>query len=72
MSNDLENPLGGEGLFNSSINSWQQQSYSNVDNMLEGYKIKSALPFKIFSTLIMMNKNDVYVPRLNCHDKYFD
>jgi hypothetical protein len=26
-------------------------SYSNVDDMLEGYKIKSAaLPFKIFST----------------------
>jgi hypothetical protein len=25
-------------------------SYSNVDNTLEGYKIKSALPYKIFST----------------------
>ena len=25
--------------------------YSNVDNTTEGYKIKSALPFKIFSTL---------------------
>ena len=26
-------------------------SYWNVDDMLEGYKIKSTLPFKIFSTL---------------------
>ena len=26
-------------------------SYSNVGNTMEGYKIKSALPFKIFSTL---------------------
>ena len=26
-------------------------SYSNVDDTLEGYKIKSALPYKIFSTL---------------------
>ena len=26
-------------------------SYSNLDDMMEGYKIKSALPFKIFSTL---------------------
>ena len=26
-------------------------SYSNVDDTLEGYKIKSALPFKIFSTI---------------------
>ena len=26
-------------------------SYSNVDDMMEGHKIKSALPFKIFSTL---------------------
>ena len=26
-------------------------SYSNVDDKLEGYKIKSALPFKIFSSL---------------------
>ena len=27
-------------------------SYSNVGNTMEGYKIKSALPFKIFSTLM--------------------
>ena len=27
-------------------------SYSNVDNMLEGYKIKSTLPYKICSTLL--------------------
>ena len=26
---------------------------SNVDNTLEGYKIKSALPYKIFSTLLL-------------------
>ena len=26
-------------------------SYSNVDETLEGYKIKSALPFKILSSL---------------------
>ena len=26
-------------------------SYSNVDDPLDGYKFKSALPFKIFSTL---------------------
>jgi hypothetical protein len=28
-------------------------SYSNVDDKLEGYKIKSALLFKIFSTLLI-------------------
>ena len=26
-------------------------NYTNVDNTFEGYKIKSAIPFKIFSTL---------------------
>ena len=34
-------------------------SYSNVDDTLEGYKIKSALPFKIFSTLSNPCSNDV-------------
>ena len=27
---------------------------SNVDDTLEGYKIKSALPYKIFSTLLLI------------------
>ena len=26
-------------------------SYSNVDDTMEGYKVKSVLPFEIFSTL---------------------
>ena len=29
----------------------EASSYSNVDNMMEDYKIKSSIPFKIFSTL---------------------
>ena len=33
-------------------------SYSNVDDTMEGYKIKSALSFKIFSTLIKWEKTE--------------
>jgi hypothetical protein len=35
----------------------EDSSYSNVDNTMEGYKVKSALPFKIFSTLVI-----IYLP----------
>ena len=30
----------------------RMMSYSNVDDVFEGYKIKSALPFKFFLTLL--------------------
>ena len=30
----------------------RKMSYSNDDDVFEGYKIKSALTFKIFSTLL--------------------
>jgi hypothetical protein len=38
-------------------------SYSNVDDKLEGYKIKSALPFKIFSTLSSCSPLEKVSPR---------
>jgi hypothetical protein len=50
-------------------------SYSNVEIMLEGYKIKSALPYKIFLSLEMMVKSGLdflsiskfFVPFQSCY-----
>ena len=35
---------------------------SNVDDILEGYKIKSGLPYKIFSTLLRADSPFEWVP----------
>ena len=50
-------------------------SYSNVDDMLDGYKIKFALPYKIFSTLIYtfdMSLKSLYFKTMskNLYKKY--
>ena len=46
----IETTLQGEKEGSSKV------SYSNVDDTLEGYKIKCALPYYIFSTLLIGSK----------------
>ena len=51
FSLDTEKQYWTEKIISMTICLYTRPDQAKIDNMLEGYKIKSALPYKIFLTL---------------------